>query len=644
MIVAVCAACGGQSVANGIHGNAFLLGETEHSGTHVSVVQDTRIVAEGLTDKSGAYHIEAPAGAFDLRFEHDGYPEIVQPDVVILQNDVGVPDVTLRRGVLLDSAPILTAQPVGSSQVLVQFDHGDDSPTHLVDFAAGTARKVAAGAMVLRDSNERFATVEMDRLYRLDLTTAALDAVIPPAGNSGFAAGGYTFYVAVDGTLSALRTGDQHALALGFTTCRSAVVLAAAQVPAAPGWFSITIPAGCSQTSTSFVLVNPRLQVARGPYSSLYAASGNLFLREPDGGNPSSPTSSLRKVDPTTGTETMAIAAVRIVQAINGDPTLLLVGSPTSAGSFNVDLKLVDVARGTVVDAATNVSSGGTSFVSEDFRQTGLFVGSTLIRYDTRTVTPLCASPLMVSGPTMLSNGTGHPHGFLCSTGSTIRTYEWASDRVRDLASAATSAPAFTGRIATWNEGSALRAARIGEGDPTVTLCAATLSGTSLVTSADGSVAALSCPDAGDATGKLIAVDLRTGASDTLVAAKPGSGSHISVISMAVSAAGRGVILDYATNAVAPDPASCGSSECTLVLDRRSGTRTFANAAIGYFNATPSPDDRGFAINPMFASAGPLIAMFGAAAPTLVPATTSGLLLGIGADGRHALVAQSGLR
>jgi hypothetical protein len=245
MIVAVCAACGGEAVQNGIHGNAFLLGETDHSGTHVSVVQDTRVVAQGQTDAKGAYRLDAPPGAFDLRFEHDGYPPIVQPDVVILQNDVGVPDVTLRRGVLLDSAPILTMQPVGSSRVLVQFDRGDDSPTHLVDLAAGTAQKVAAGAMALRDSNERFATVQMDRLYRLDLTTAALDPVEPSAGNSGFAAGGYTFYVAVDGTLSALPTGSAQALPLGFTTCRSAVVLAAAQVPAAPGWFSILIPVGC---------------------------------------------------------------------------------------------------------------------------------------------------------------------------------------------------------------------------------------------------------------------------------------------------------------------------------------------------------------------------------------------------------------
>jgi hypothetical protein len=565
----------------------------------------------------------------------------VQPDVVILENDVGVPDVTLRRGVLLDSAPILTAQPVGSSRALVQFDHGDDSPTHLVDFAAGTAQKVAAGAMLLRDSNDRFATVEMDRLYRLDLTTAALDPVEPAAGNSGFAAGGYTFYVAIDGTLSALPTGSQEALALGFTTCRSAVVLAAAEVAAVPGWFSIAIPAGCSQTSASFVLVNPRLQIARGPFTSLFAASGNLFLREPDGGNPSSPTSSLRKVDPATGNETTAIAAVRIVQAINGDSTLLLVGSQSSPGSINVDLKLVDVVAGTVADAASNVSSGGTSFVSEDFRQTGLFIGSALIRYDTRTVTPLCASPSMVSGPTMLSNGTGHPLGFVCSSGSTLRTYEWAIDRVRDLANAATSPAAFTGRIATWNEGSTLRAARIGDGDPAVTLCAGATSGTSLVTSADGSVAALSCPDAGDVTGKMIAVDLRTGAFDTLVAAKPRSGSFINPSSIVVSAAGRGVILDYTTNALASDPASCGSPECTLVIDRRNGTRTFANPAMGLFSATSSPDDRGFAIN---GSTGPLIALFGAAAPTLVSTTASGLLLGIGADGRHALVGQGGLR
>jgi hypothetical protein len=644
MIVAVCAACGGQPAENGIHGNAFLLGETDHSGTHVSVVQDTRVVAQGQTDASGAYRLDAPPGAFDLRFEHDGYPEVVQPDVVILQNDVGVPDVTLRRGVLLDSAPILTAQPVGGSRALVQFDHGDDSPTHLVDLAAGTSRQVAAGAMVLRDSNDRFATVEMDRLYRLDLTTAALDPVEPPAGNSGFSADGYTFYVAVDGTLNALPTGSREALALGFTTCRSAVVLAAAEVPGAPGWFSIAIPASCSQTSGSFVLVNPRLQVARGPFSSLFAASGNLFLREPDGGNPSSPTSSIRQVDSATGTETTAIAGVRVVQAINGDPTLLLVSSQTSPGSFSVDLRLVDVVRGTIVDAARNISSGGTSFLSEDFRQTGLLVASALIRYDTRTVTPLCANPAMVSGPTMLSNGTGHPLGFLCSSGSTIRTYEWASDRVRDLASAATSSPAFTGRIATWNEGSALHAARIGDGDPAVTLCASATSGTSLVMSADGSVAALSCPAAGDATGKMIAVDLHTGASDTLVAAKPGSGSFISVNSIAVSAAGRGVVLDYATNAAASDPASCGSSECTLVIDRRNGTRTFANPAIGFFNATPSPDDRGFAIIPVLGSAGPLIAVFGAPAPALASAATSGLLLGIGADGRHALVGQGALR
>ncbi|HVI23870.1 MAG TPA: carboxypeptidase-like regulatory domain-containing protein, partial [Myxococcales bacterium] len=119
-IVVFCAACGGSSAS--ISGKAFLLGQTDNAGTRVVISRGSDVVASARTDSSGAYRIEAPDGAYDLHFEHDGYGSALQPDVVVGKNDVSVPDVTLRRGESIDPAPLLTAQPLGSTKVLVQFD------------------------------------------------------------------------------------------------------------------------------------------------------------------------------------------------------------------------------------------------------------------------------------------------------------------------------------------------------------------------------------------------------------------------------------------------------------------------------------------------------------------------------------------
>jgi hypothetical protein len=129
------------------------------------------VIAEAQTDANGSYRIRGPDGAHDLRFEHDGYQAVVQPDVAVQGNDVSVPDVILRRGALIDAEPISSVQLVGNSKALVQFDHGLDSPTELVDLLSGTRQRVAASPLEVVAANDQFATVRTERLYRLELAT-----------------------------------------------------------------------------------------------------------------------------------------------------------------------------------------------------------------------------------------------------------------------------------------------------------------------------------------------------------------------------------------------------------------------------------------------------------------------------------------
>src|SRR3954469_1174552 len=649
-MVAVCTACGGHAVENGVSGKAFLLGETDHSGIRVSVLKGSEVVASGQTDASGAYRIVAPAGAFDVRFEHDGYTPFVQPDVVVLQNAVGVSDVTLRRGALLDTAPMRFAQAMGGSKALVQFDHGEGSPTFLVDLAAGTTKRIAPLLVTVVDATDQVATVVADKLYKLDLASAALSAVRPAAGGAASGASGYSFYVGIDGTLEALATGSDQASSLAITACPSSTPFAGAMTDA-PGWFSVSIQSSCNPSSQSFatLLVNPALRVARGPFNSILVGRGGAFLFDRDPGSPGTGLSIVRKIDLANGNETPALlSGVNTVQDMSLDRSLFLLTSfPAPANNFfTVTLSLLDLRTGTLTEAARDAFPSGISYLDASFRSVGELVdssappgGSTIIRFDTRRSTPLCtgsAGTALPVEPPPFFNAIGHPVAFVCSTGAALKAYEWDADRVRDLSAVANPGVTVVGRVAIWNEGLSTRAVRLGDGDAPVTLC--TTSASAITISRDGSVAALSCPNPLDpTTGRVIAVDLRTGASQTLVAAPARSGSFITVQSMALTAGGRGAVLDYTTNVVGADPASCGATECTLAVDRTTGISAFNATAIGPFNALASPDDRGLAVAPPFVGSS-TFATFPPAGPSFARVAASvGSLLGISTDTRFAL-------
>src|SRR5207302_733535 len=85
-------------------------------------------------------------------------------------------------------------------------------------------------------------------------------------------------------------------------------------------------------------------------------------------------------------------------------------------------------------------------------------------------------------------------------------------------------------------------------------------------------ILALPCKDP-DGTGRWIAVDLRNGSQQTLLAAAAGSGATFVVTSLRVTAGGRGVAITYSTTAPVSDRVNCGTPSCTLFFDRQPGPR-----------------------------------------------------------------------
>jgi hypothetical protein len=637
VLVAVCAACGGGPYANG---KAFLLGQNDHSGIRISLLRGGEVVSTAQTDASGAYRIRGPDGAHDLRFEHEGYQPVVQPDVVVQGNDVSVEDVTLRRGALIDSQPMLSAQPLGKSKMLVQFDRGLDSPSEIVDLASGSRLRVAGGSVDVLDANDQFATVRIDRLYRLDLATAALSPVQPPEETPGGSAGGYYFYAHSDGKLSALATGSVQAVSFDLQNCGGPVgTVQAAKLENAPGWIQVT----CNFTSRS--LVNPSLPAASSQIlmSPIFVDNGSAYYLT---GLQSGSSSILRKLDLTAGTERRIKDNVFASPGLSRDGDFLFVASDqASFGSLSpATYSFLDMRTGVVRDAATNARIVAELF-DDHFVDIGWLVssasGSTVIRFDTHSGTPLCsnqtAAVVLRDPPSFRARAAG----VLCVAGPTVVAYDWDSDRARTLTANAAPGVSLSGQVAIWNEGQTTHVARIGAADRPITACA-TQPMSSVATSGDGFIAALPCPDA-DGTGRVIAVDLRTGISHTVLAAAAGSRATISLAQLAVSSGGRGVALTYSTSAPAGDPVNCGAAGCAWFFDRQTNSGAGRNDLGTLFTVISSKDDRAFLVNrPVVGNS--IIARFGTAAPTFGLASQAGnQMLAMGSDGRFALLSSGGV-
>ena len=631
--IVACAACGGRP---GVDGKAFLLGQTDHSGTRVSVLQGKAVIAGALTDAAGAYRVEAPGGAYDLRFEHDGYQTAVQPDVVIGKNDVSVPETTLRRGALVAPAPIVSAQPLGSTKALVQFGDGIDSPSYILDLATGTTKQVAAGAVTVLDANDQFATVRVGGLHRLDLSTAALDPVDPPEGNPqrAFAAGGYYVYFGIDGKLNAVATGEAKPVSFDVSGCGGFFPSPGSASPDTPGWITVTGIQGCDSTFELKTLVNPSLHATSGAFSTMWVRARNAFLLEPISTAGSGNVAMLRKLDLVTGVETTLEDGVTGTNVSRDGNSLLL--TMRTASPVRSNYAFVDLPTATVRDAAFGAS------LSQTFQTDGFFsaflvgsnTGSTMIRIDNGTATPLCggnAFPVFVAGRQL-------PIAVVCSSGATVLAYGWDTDSALTLSTSATSTALLFGRIVTWSEQvTTMRGARVGTGDAPVTLCS-TRALLPSNTSAGGEAAALFCPDeAGNP--RWIAVDMRTRVSQTILA--PGSGVTVNTSALLLSSGGRGALLAYSTDAPAGDPSNCGLFNCIAVVDFQSGAASVRAVDQGGAFASVSPDDRGFLVNGAV-SGQSLVVTFGAGAPGFSTIPSAGQIFGIGVTGRAAFLLSTG--
>src|SRR4051812_23625262 len=621
-IVVFCAACGGGSAR--ISGKALLLGQTDNEGTRVVISRGSGVVARARTDSSGAYRIEAPDGAYDLHFEHDGYGSALQPDVVVGKNDVSVPDVTLRRGESIDPAPLLTAQPLGSTKVLVQFDEGIDSPSRILDLATGETQKVAAGSVKVLASNEKFATVRIGRLYRLDLATAALEAVDPPEGDPthGFAAGGYYVYTGVDGKLNALATGQQMAVIFDASVCPTFAFATGSARDDAPGWLTVPGTQHCNRAGTLQTLMNPSLHVLSGAFSSVFVKSRFAFLVEP-----TEPRGAvLRRLDLTNGNEDTIRDGISTVVPTRDGNSLFLTRDSGVVG--RTTYTFVDLGTGLATDVAVDAT------VTQFFPSALLVhsaAGATVIRSDIGTATTVCGGTPFAA----FTAGQSAPVGLLCMTGATLVAYDWAADSLRTLSTSVTSGVSLFGNVVTWNEGQTLRAARIASQDATVTLCT---TGTQIpvAVSNGGEVAALVCSEGADS--RAIALDLRTGDSRTLLAPAAGSGVNIAFERIVLTSGGRGALLFYLTDAPPSDPVNCGTSQCTLLVDLQTGQAAMGKELLFDAFRGVSPDDRGFLLDDPAIVGHSLLATFGVDGPTFLLAPPASQVLGIGGSGRRALL------
>jgi hypothetical protein len=280
----------------------------------------------------------------------------VQLDVVVGKNDVSVPDVTLRRGESIDPAPLVSAQPLGSTKVLVQFDEGIDSPGQILDLSTGKTRKVAAGSVKVLASNEKSATVRIGRLYRLDLETAAMDPVDPPEGDltHGFAAGGYYVYTGLDGKLNALATGEQTAVIFDASSCATFSFATGSARDDTPGWLTVPGTQNCNSPVTLQTLMNPSLHVLSGAFSALFVKSRFAFLLEPAPPPGSLRISTLRRLDLVTGDELTIREGVSSAALTPDGNSLFLTRTSTIAGRSSY--AFVDLGTGNPTDVALDAS------------------------------------------------------------------------------------------------------------------------------------------------------------------------------------------------------------------------------------------------------------------------------------------------
>jgi hypothetical protein len=639
MVVVVCAACGGQSPAaapvNGVAGKAFLLGQSDHSGIRVSALGGTGILASSQTDAAGSFELKVPAGAYDLRFEHAGYQPAVRPDVGVANNGVTVAATTLYRGALLVASPLASAQPLGGSKALVQFDEGVDSPTHLVDLAAGTIGLVSMGRVDALASNDQFATVRADQLYRLDLASGTVAIVRPVEAARGVTVSGNYFYVGTDNRLNVLATGKQLASPYAFAFCYSAPDLSVSEV--APSWFSVDVVSDCATGSRIKMLLNPNIQQAWGPYTSLLVRAGRAYFVETLPTSAATGNGGLRRIDLTSALEKAIGGSASGFETLSGDDRFVVITG--NAGPSLSTYSFLDLQSETVSALVSDVAVAA-SYPGNDLPPVARLLQTAsgtafVMRLDTHKMTFVCGStPATVGGSTALGFRPGQPAALACGNLPVLGAYEWNTDASRELTRSATGY-VQRGRVAVWTEGTLTRAARLGDGEAPVTLCA-TQATLAVGVSGDNRIATLGCPDP-DGRGRVIAVDVGTGAVETLVASQ--SGQSIDVSQVAVSALGRGAVVNYTTNALAPDPAACGASRCTVVYDRVTGATAFTSPALVSFTALVSPDDRGFALDSTSLAGRTLIARFGDGAPALAAVDPVEGLLGIAANGNFALVA-----
>jgi hypothetical protein len=384
--------------------------------------------------------------------------------------------------------------------------------------------------------------------------------------DTGADAPGFYLYPVIGGRVASLPAGAAQAPLLPAGNCLVDRVGHVEQLSSAfAGWLFVQLGGTCGGVDTTrWRLINPAKGIATMEGLRFYEGAHSLFLFADDGiGH-----SQLVQVDPQTGAAT----------PIPGTEGIGFAGAE-GPEFFTADHRTVWIAGGRQGFVAVDLVADTVQFqqtgnvpvtpihARPDGPASGLLFATAVVRLDLGKTVPLCSGVNVAAEIARSPTDADAPWGVFCNMGATLIAYDWASDTVTTLTTAAEGFIRPEGNAVAWTEGGVTRLARIGGNSPGATPCPGQPAALRAF-SPDSSAAVASCVDAAGVTTGVV-VDLATGAATPALPTP--AGVTLSIRTLASSQHGRIASFAYSTTAAAPDPVACAGTVCTWLFDRVSG-------------------------------------------------------------------------
>jgi hypothetical protein len=461
---------------------------------------------------------------------------------------------------LVDSCALVDAQPLSDDRLrwLVRFSQGPDS---IVTVPSGKRVDLEERGFTVIEANASTALGWNNGLEKLDLSSGAttvlpLTARVDSLGQA-FAVhvAGLYVYATRNTTAAAVDAAATPLELQPAPGCDLASVVEAQPLGAGAlaGWYSVRGSSSIAGCPTLWV-VNMALRVSVVGERA-FAGTDRIFLFGGGG---------LTIVDAKSGsTAAVALSEPPTDFTSLGRSRVLAISAESNSLSR---YRVLDLTTGNLVADFAGAQSA--PFSGPDSRVAGLELtgsfGKAAVDFASGTAGLVCG------GTSVKVTGPDGDVGFWCGEGGSLKVFDGLIGPARVVSTLASEGVTL-GPLVVWNEGTSLRAVRVGKGEGPLALCA---NGSNLVLqlkhmTRDGRRLVFQCGSTA-ASGSLLAADFHGGFVTELL--PPPDGVSLNVFDLAVTPGGRGLVGAVASGRPLPGQPDCLSSSCTFAYDFVSGT------------------------------------------------------------------------